>query len=47
MKAFLDRYNSSHLVGVDFDIENYLTSSQINDLVASVKGVQQYYPDLR
>lgn len=48
MKAFIDRYASPSLVGIDFDIEGDLFSSQqIDNLVTSVAGAQQHYPNLR
>jgi len=47
MKSFIDTYSSSSLVGIDFDIENSLSSQQLSDLMDSIVGVQQYYPNLR
>ena len=47
MKAFLDRYSSPNLIGVDFDLERQLSQQQIDDLMISIAGVQAYYPNLR
>lgn len=48
LKAFIDRYYSANMVGLDFDIESGQTQTQINSLVAAIRGVQlAYYPTLR
>ena len=47
MKAFIARYSSSHLVGVDFDIETGQTASDISSLVSSAAAAQSAYPKLR
>ncbi|MEV8357747.1 carbohydrate-binding protein [Microbacterium sp. NPDC076895] len=47
MTAFIERYGSDHLIGIDFDIESGQSAADIRDLVASAVGVQQTYPDLR
>ena len=45
--AFLSRYNSAQLVGVDFDIEGGQSQAQINALVAAAVYGQSLYPNLR
>ena len=47
MAQFISRYNSAHLVGVDFDIEGGQTQTQINNLVAGAVYAQGLYPNLR
>ncbi len=47
MNAFLSRYASPHLVGVDFDIEGGQTPAQTDSLIAAVKAVESQYPNLR
>ena len=47
MAAFIDRYASSNLVGIDFDIEGGQTQQVINDLVQRVAVAQRKYPGLR
>jgi len=47
MEAFISRYASPHLVGIDFDIEGGQTQSQINDLVSAAAGAQSQYPSLQ
>jgi len=47
MEAFIRRYDSPWLVGIDFDIEAAQTPEQIMALVQSVKAVQGRYPQLR
>jgi chitinase len=47
MEAFIARYASPHLVGIDFDIEGGQTESQIQDLVAAAAGAQSQYPNLQ
>lgn len=46
-EAFLQRYDSSSMVGVDFDIEAGQTKQQIDDLVARVVTARKTRPDLR
>jgi hypothetical protein len=45
--TFIQRYNSSSLVGIDFDIEGGQTQDIINNLVARVKTAQTAFPNLR
>jgi chitinase len=47
MEAFIARYASPHLVGIDFDIEGGQTQSQITDLVSAAAGAQAQYPSLQ
>ena len=45
--SFINAYNSSNLVGIDFDIEYAQSLSDITNLVARVKAAQAKYPNLR
>jgi chitinase len=45
--AFVAAYYTPNMLGVDFDIENGQTQSQIDDLVADVQAAQQQYPTMR
>jgi chitinase len=47
MEAFIARYSSAHLVGIDFDIEGGQSASDIQNLVASAAGAQAQYPNLQ
>ncbi|BDU19207.1 carbohydrate-binding protein [Dyella sp. GSA-30] len=47
MASFLRRYMTSHMVGLDFDIEAGQSLDQINALVRSAKYAESLYPDLR
>jgi chitinase len=47
MEAFIARYASPHLVGIDFDIEGGQSESQIQGLVAAAAGAQSQYPNLQ
>jgi chitinase len=47
MEAFIARYASPDLVGIDFDIEGGQTQSQIQALVAAAAGAQSQYPSLQ
>ncbi|MEY4684550.1 MAG: hypothetical protein RLZ25_1009 [Pseudomonadota bacterium] len=47
MQAFINRYASANLVGIDFDIEGGQTQADITALVKSVYDVQSSYPNLR
>ena len=47
MAQFISRYKTSHLVGVDFDIEGGQTQTQINNLVAGAVYAESLYPNLR
>jgi chitinase len=44
---FITTYNSSNLVGIDFDIEGGQSADTINNLVARVKAAQAAFPNLR
>lgn len=47
-KAFINRYNSDSLVGIDFDIEStWLNQEEIESLVERVKNAQPHFPQLR
>ncbi len=45
--TFINLYNSSSMIGVDFDIEDGQSQSDINNLVARVQAAQAKYPNLR
>jgi len=45
--SFVDAYYSTNMVGLDFDIENTLTTTQIASLTSGIKAVQAKYPSLR
>jgi len=45
--AFVESYYTSGMLGVDFDIENGQTQSQVNDLVQDVQAAQTQYPSMR
>jgi chitinase len=47
MEAFIARYASPHLVGIDFDIEGGQTQSEITDLADAAAGAQAQYPNLQ
>ncbi|SDF45092.1 carbohydrate-binding protein [Dyella sp. 333MFSha] len=47
MAKFIQTYNSSHLVGIDFDIEGGQTPAQLNALIANAKYAAGLYPNLR
>ena len=47
MEAFIARYASPHLVGIDFDIEGGQTQSDIQNLVNAAAGAQSQYPNLQ
>lgn len=47
MQTFINRYASSNLVGIDFDIEGGQTQADILALVKSIYDVQASYPNLR
>ncbi len=47
MEAFIARYASPHLVGIDFDIEGGQSQSDIQNLVASAAGAQAEYPNIQ
>lgn len=47
MERFIARYESKHLVGIDFDIEAEQTAAQIESLVRRAKQAQRKRPGLR
>src|SRR5580700_9936127 len=47
MEAFIARYASPHLVGIDFDIEGGQSESDIQNLVAAAAGAQAAYPNIQ
>jgi hypothetical protein len=47
MEAFIARYASPNLVGIDFDIEGGQSQSDIDSLVAAAAGAQSEYPNLQ
>ncbi|MEN2738620.1 hypothetical protein ABCS02_12590 [Microbacterium sp. X-17] len=47
MRAFIDRYASDNLIGVDFDIERGQSPTDIQNQVNAAAAVQDLYPDLR
>ena len=47
MEAFIARYASPHLVGIDFDIEGGQSQSDIQNLVNAAAGAQSQYPNLQ
>src|SRR6185312_10410029 len=47
MTAFVDRWNSANLVGIDFDVENGQSAAVIDDLMARVKTAHVNHPSLR
>jgi hypothetical protein len=47
MSAFIDRWASSGLIGVDFDIEAGQSQSVIADLIARIGSAHAKYPKLR
>jgi chitinase len=47
MESFIARYASSHLVGIDFDIEGGQSQSDIQNLVNSAAGAQAQYPNVQ
>jgi hypothetical protein len=46
-ESFIAKYYSSHMIGVDFDIEGGQTQADIQQLVADVAAAQSQYPGLR
>ncbi|NIE83541.1 MULTISPECIES: glycosyl hydrolase [unclassified Burkholderia] len=44
---FIQTYYSANMLGVDFDVENGQSQSDINNLVARVANAQNTYPNLR
>ena len=47
MEAFIARYASPNLVGIDFDIEGGQSGSDIQNLVNAAAGAQAQYPNLQ
>ncbi|MFZ6847707.1 glycosyl hydrolase [Undibacterium sp. RuRC25W] len=47
LTQFIERYQSSHLIGFDFDIESSQSPQQIQQLVERIKTAQRHYPGLR
>lgn len=47
MQAFIDRYASDNLIGVDFDIERGQSAADILNQVDAAVAVQDRYPNLR
>ncbi len=47
MHAFIDRYASAHLIGVDFDIERGQSQAEIVNQVTAAAAVQDRYPGIR
>jgi chitinase len=47
MEAFIARYASPNLVGIDFDIEGGQSQSDIQNLVDAAAGAQSQYPNLQ
>ena len=45
--TFINRYNSSSLLGIDFDIEGGQSQDVINNLVQRVVAAQRSFPNLR
>jgi chitinase len=45
--SFVKSYYSSHMLGVDFDIEGGQSQTDINNLVQDVKTAEASYPNLR
>ena len=44
---FISSYDTSYLVGIDFDIEGSQTPSQIQNLVSAVQYAEEQFPNLR
>lgn len=47
MERFIARYQSKHLLGIDFDIEAGQTAAQVESLILRIKAAQQNHPQLR
>lgn len=47
MERFIGRYESKHLIGLDFDIEAEQTPAQVDALIGRIKVAQQKRPHLR
>jgi hypothetical protein len=44
--GFINRYNSSNLVGIDFDIEQGQSQQLIDNLINATKAAEQQFPNL-
>ncbi|MFC8731333.1 carbohydrate-binding protein [Luteimicrobium sp. NPDC057192] len=47
LEKFIARYATPHLIGIDFDIENGMSSSDIANLVNAAAQAESAYPNLR
>lgn len=47
MERFIRRYESKHLIGLDFDIEAGQTAQQVESLIQRIKAAQAKRPQLR
>ncbi|WP_394828012.1 carbohydrate-binding protein [Pendulispora albinea] len=47
MTSFINQYMSSHMVGVDYDIEGGQSPADVDNLVAQTKIAQSQFPNLR
>lgn len=47
MERFIKRYESKHLIGLDFDIEAGQTAQQVESLILRIKAAQVKRPQLR
>jgi hypothetical protein len=47
MQAFIARYNSPQLIGLDFDIEGPQTQEQIESLMQRIRNASEQHPQLR
>ena len=47
MERFIRRYESKHLIGIDFDIEAGQTKEQVESLILRIKAAQAKRPHLR
>jgi len=47
MERFIKRYESKHLIGLDFDIEAGQTAQQVESLILRIKAAQAKRPQLR
>ena len=47
MTSFINQYMSSHLVGIDYDIEGGQSQADIDNLIAQTKFAESQFPNLR
>ncbi|HEX4510095.1 MAG TPA: glycosyl hydrolase, partial [Burkholderiaceae bacterium] len=47
MASFIDRWNSAHFAGIDFDLENGQSAAIVDALMKRVKAAHASYPALR